>query len=201
MMRNTRQVILEEALRLFAKDGYRAVSVGQIASAVGIKAPSLYKHFRGKRDIFNAIVEQMQAKDAELARENALPEGTLQEEPERYRCAAMEQVRTFSKAMFLHWTEDAYGCHFRKLLTLEQYRDPQMADMYQQYFATGPLGYVTDIFRSMSGSAEEARRRALSFYAPLYLLYSVYDASEDKAGVLRAVDAHLKSFAERTGEK
>ncbi|WP_261797230.1 TetR/AcrR family transcriptional regulator [Candidatus Stoquefichus massiliensis] len=29
-----------------------AVSVAQIADAVGIKVPSLYKHFKSKQDIF-----------------------------------------------------------------------------------------------------------------------------------------------------
>lgn len=41
----TKQRILSEALKLFASKGYEAVSVAQIAGAVGIKAPSLYKHY------------------------------------------------------------------------------------------------------------------------------------------------------------
>ena len=46
---NTRQRILTEALSLFSKKGYEAVSVEQIAKAVGIKAPSLYKHYKSKQ--------------------------------------------------------------------------------------------------------------------------------------------------------
>ena len=45
----TKQRILSEALKLFASKGYEAVSVAQIAGAVGIKAPSLYKHYDSKR--------------------------------------------------------------------------------------------------------------------------------------------------------
>ena len=45
---DTRQMILTQALRLFSENGYDAVSVGEIAAAVGIKAPSLYNHFRSK---------------------------------------------------------------------------------------------------------------------------------------------------------
>ena len=55
---NTRDRILLEALRLFSQRGYDAVSVEQIAAAVGIKAPSLYKHYKSKRDIFDAIFEE-----------------------------------------------------------------------------------------------------------------------------------------------
>ena len=54
---DTKQRILEKALELFSTRGYDAVSVGEIAKAVGIKAPSLYNHFPSKQAIFDAIVE------------------------------------------------------------------------------------------------------------------------------------------------
>ena len=54
----TKERILREALRLFSQKGYDAVSVEQIADAVGIKAPSLYKHYKSKQDIFDAIFEE-----------------------------------------------------------------------------------------------------------------------------------------------
>lgn len=44
----TKEKILKEALNLFAEKGYNAVYVGEIADAVGIKAPSLYKHYKSK---------------------------------------------------------------------------------------------------------------------------------------------------------
>ena len=43
--KDTRQKILDKALELFSARGYDPVSVGEIAKAVGIKAPSLYNHF------------------------------------------------------------------------------------------------------------------------------------------------------------
>ena len=49
--------IVYEALVLFSKKGYSDVYVAEIASAVGIKAPSLYKHFKSKRDIFDECVK------------------------------------------------------------------------------------------------------------------------------------------------
>ncbi len=53
---STKERILDEALTLFSQNGYDGTSVEQIAEKVGIKAPSLYKHFRGKEDILNAII-------------------------------------------------------------------------------------------------------------------------------------------------
>ena len=56
---NTKKRIIEAALTLFAQKGYTDVYVGDIAEAVGIKAPSLYKHFKSKKDIFEALIEEM----------------------------------------------------------------------------------------------------------------------------------------------
>ena len=58
---DTKQKILDKALELFSTQGYDSVSVGEIAKAVGIKAPSLYNHFPSKQAIFDAIVESTAA--------------------------------------------------------------------------------------------------------------------------------------------
>lgn len=59
---DTKRRIMDAALELFAAHGYDAVSVEQIAGAVGIKAPSLYNHFVSKRAIFDEIVSDAAAR-------------------------------------------------------------------------------------------------------------------------------------------
>ena len=55
---STRQRTLEAALTLFARFGYGGVSLSDIADEVGIKPPSLYKHFPGgKRALYGALDE------------------------------------------------------------------------------------------------------------------------------------------------
>ena len=56
---NTKERILDEALTLFSEKGYTNVFVGEIAERVGIKAPSLYKHYKNKQAIFDAIIGEM----------------------------------------------------------------------------------------------------------------------------------------------
>ena len=58
---STRERIIEEALTLFAENGYDGTGVERIAERVGIKAPSLYKHFKGKEDILNAIIDEAES--------------------------------------------------------------------------------------------------------------------------------------------
>lgn len=50
-MISTKEKILLEALTLFSKNSYDAITVNQIAQIVGIKAPSLYKHYQSKQYI------------------------------------------------------------------------------------------------------------------------------------------------------
>jgi len=53
---STRQRILDAALELFARQGFAATSVRDLARAVGLRESSLYNHFAGKEAIFHALV-------------------------------------------------------------------------------------------------------------------------------------------------
>ena len=183
---NTKQRILMEALKLFSKEGYEAVSVEQIANAVGIKAPSLYKHYISKREIFNSILRVMEKQDRDNATACSVPEQAVELMPEAYAEASVEDLISFSKMQFRYWTEDDFASSFRKMLTIEQYRDAEMNLLYHQYLGSGPLSYVADLL----GSQDEA----LLFYGPMHLLYSVYDEAEDKAAVLMLFEKHLERW-------
>ena len=106
----------------------------------------------------------------------------------------MERVCAFSRAQFRDWTEDEFLSRFRRMLTLEQYRDPEMARMYDQYLSAGPVGYLTDIFRPLAASPEEARLLALEFYGPMFLLYSVYDGADEKESIAPMLSTHIDRF-------
>ena len=94
----------------------------------------------------------------------------------------------------MHWTEEEFSSRFRKMLTLEQYRDPEMAQLYQKYLATGPVDYMTAIFSGLTESKKSARHLALEFYGPIFLLYSVSDSGVDRKQVLSLLDAHVDRF-------
>ena len=69
-MRNRKEEILTVALHLFARDGYEAVSVSQIAGELDMTKGALYRHYKSKRDIFDCIVERMEQGDSEQAAES-----------------------------------------------------------------------------------------------------------------------------------
>lgn len=188
-MGDTKERILQVALELFARKGYEAVSVSDIAGALGLTKGALYRHFENKRAIFDGILRRMEQQDAQEARDHDLPEGTTETDAAAYEAASLDDVVHFSKAMFRYWTEDPFAAPFRRMLTVEQYRSPEMSGLYQQYLAAGPMGYVADLFRSLG--IPDPARRAAKFYGPMFLLYSVYDGAEDRAAVTTLLDTYM----------
>ena len=198
-MRDTKEKILLTALELFASQGYEAVSVSDIADRLGMTKAALYKHYRSKRDVFDCILARMEQRDAEQAASHELPEGTAEEMEEAYSAASPDHIVDFSKAMFRYWTEDPFASPFRRMLTLEQYRDPEMGRLFQQYLASGPMDYMADLFEAHG--LPRPREAAARFYGPMFLLYSVYDASEDGEAVIALADRLLDAAAEELKEK
>lgn len=194
MAENTKERIMETALELFAEKGYLGTSMNDIAKQLGFTKAALYKHYISKQEILNRIVERMNETDYERAKQFEMPEGNLTEIVAAYQKTPIEKVRAYSKAQFLHWTEEDFSSRFRKMLTLEQYRDPEMAQLYQKYLATGPVDYMAAIFRGLTDSEEAAQHLALEFYGPMFLLYSVSDSGAEQEQVLSLLDAHIDRF-------
>jgi AcrR family transcriptional regulator len=55
----TRRALLEAALRIFARDGFEAARIEDIAGATGHTRGAFYAHFNGKEDLFFALFEQL----------------------------------------------------------------------------------------------------------------------------------------------
>ena len=177
-MGNRKEEILIVALHLFARDGYEAVSVSQIAGELDMTKGALYRHYKSKRDIFDCIVQRMEQQDSEQARQNEVPEESIENVPEEYQNVSVEDFVGYSKSMFEYWTEDDFASSFRKMLTLEQFRNEEMQNLYQQYLVSGPAEYVKDLFKNME--IKNPEENAVQFYANMFFYYSVYDGAADK---------------------
>jgi len=138
MAGTTKERILETALELFAEKGYLGTSMRDIAQRLGITKGALYKHYAGKQEILDSIVERMNRMDYERAAEYEMPETQPDGFAEAYLHTPIEKIRTYSMAQFDHWTKDPFASNFRKMLTLEQYRDPKLKQLYHDCLAAGP---------------------------------------------------------------
>ena len=178
-MSNRKEEILIVALHLFARDGYEAVSVSQIAGELDMTKGALYRHYKSKRDIFDSIVKRMEQQDSEQARENEVPEESIEKTPEEYQNVSFDDFVEYSNSMFEYWTEDDFASSFRKMLTIEQFRSEEMQKLYQQYLVSGPAEYVNDLFKNMK--IKNPEENAIKFYANMFFYYNVYDGAADKA--------------------
>jgi len=74
-----RSAILDEAFALFARQGYRRTSFGDIATAVGLSRPAIYHYFKNKEEVFRAVGDRIN-KDISLAIDRTLKRpGPLEE--------------------------------------------------------------------------------------------------------------------------
>ena len=190
----TKERILETALELFAQSGYLGTSMSDIAARLGITKAALYKHYAGKQEILDRIVQRMNELDAARAVAYEMPGAAPEGFAQAYLNTPLDRIRAYSTAQFDHWTRESFSANFRKMLTLEQYRDARLAQLYQENLASGPVKYMAAIFRPLTDSDETAMQLALDFYGPMYLLYSVYDGAADQSAVAPMLEAHIDRF-------
>lgn len=186
---DTKEKILVESLKLFAQNGYEAVSVADIAGQISVTKGALYKHYKNKRDILDSIIRRMEEQDATMADKYHVPANAKELVPQQYRDTAIEDFVLFTVMMFDYWTRDAFASDFRKLLTIEQYKSKEMQELYQTYLGSGVVGYIGDVLEETKWKGRE-----LEYWGIFYLLLNQYDAAEDKERVREQLREYLDKF-------
>ena len=69
----TRGGLLKAARLIFARDGFEAAKLQDIASTAGKTRGALYDHFKDKEDLFFALIAEDLAKDSDVYREKLNP--------------------------------------------------------------------------------------------------------------------------------
>ena len=178
----TKQKIQKEAMTLFAEKGYGAVYVGDIAKAVGIKTPSLYKHYRSKQDIFDSCVEVFSERMEQVRNELRLPDTPRAEVS--YQTVTTEKLTDFATALFLFYLKDEVAAKFRKMLMIERYHNPELNRLFEELFINGAIDYEEKIFSDLIDAQivkeEDPHILALRFYSPIFYLLQKYDMRPDE---------------------
>ena len=188
----TRDRILEEALRLFSEKGYDGTSVESIAEAVGIKAPSLYKHFKGKEDILNSIIDVSEKRYSENFG-SAHSVGKLPGSKEEFLRLSIER--------FSYTLNDPNIRRIRIFLTQEQFRNKRMADITNRH----QMEDVQSLMEKMLGGMMETgvvkkddpRLLAVELASPAVLMVSESDRLPDKRDeILKKFEEHIRHFCD-----
>ncbi len=203
--RNTKELIRNAALKLFSEKGFEAVGVREIAGAVSIKESALYRHYKNKQDIFDSLLTWMDTYYMEKMREINLPGAGLAENAQtaidQYAHSSSEMILEWTCHVFHFWLSDEYGVMFRRMLTIEQFQNGKAGSAYQQIFYDSVIDYTTIIFEGMLAQnilkPYPAKTMAIQFYAPLFLLFTMYDGQpERESEALAQMKKHVQIFQE-----
>ena len=162
----TKERIIEESLKLFSVHGFDAVSIRSIADAVGIGNSALYKHFKSKQDIFDTLVEVSKKRYLGMCTDVVTEE-----------IKGVEQVKRIIMTMFHYQTSDEWIVMFRRMLMIEQFKNPTMAAIYKEFFVDIPLQRQKAIFKQLIEAGIMKDRDpevvAMELYAPMYMYHTV----------------------------
>lgn len=187
--RNTKQIIMDEAMKLFSVYGYEAVSIRTIADAVGIGNSALYKHYKSKQGILDAIVDYSKKYFLEIS------------ESHMFEIDSLDSMKTACMEMFYFQTHDKWIVMFRKLLLMEQFKNPQMADIYKCFFIRMPIEGQQKIFEQLMENGimkkGDSHLLAMKLYAPFFLFHTAY---YDEKETIEMLEQHVKIFFEENIE-
>lgn len=200
----TKEKILTEALRLFSRRGYDAVSVEQIAEAVGIKAPSLYNHYKGKQHIFDAIFEETERRFQSLSDEISLDFTNSKMDDQQIMQELNEVIDedrlvNRAKEFFTYSLHDEFVSQFRKMLTIEQFRNAETAELYTRRYVTFMIDYHKELFSGLMDMGvlkrEDPEALALLYDSPIIVLLEICDRQPEKEQeCLKKLEAHVRLF-------
>ena len=196
---NTKKKILTKALELFSEQGYDAVSVGDIAKAVGIKAPSLYNHFSSKQAIFDALVDDTAAHYAMDTDQLHIHMLDVKQDLSSFTGITEDALWEKVRQLFAYSLHDETISHFRRMMTIEQFRSPELARLYSERYVDHVLSYHIEIFRTLAAQgklpAEDPETIAMMYIAPILTLLQICDREPKReAECMEKLRAHVKLF-------
>ncbi len=119
-----KEEIIYATLELAAESGMKGVSMSQIADRVGIKAPSLYNHFKSKDEIIHEMytfLRQRAQSGSEASAPSAIDYAKLCEKK------SLEEILLGSLSAYMGIVSDKYMLQFFKVLYSERATNPVAA--------------------------------------------------------------------------
>ena len=184
-IRKTKQRILIEAMKLFSIYGYDAVSIRKIAHEVGVGNSALYKHFQSKQEILEAIVAYSKEYFMEVSCEQVK------------HIENLSDLKTACLHMFDFQTKDKWMVMFRRLLIIEQFKNPQMAELYQSFFIELPVRTQAKLFEELIEAGvlknKNSTVMAMELYAPFFLYHTI---ANSQLNIRELFECHVENFYE-----
>ena len=197
---STKERIIYESLRLFSEKGFDGVSMREIAAAVDIKAASLYAHFKGKEAIYQAIVDTMKQRYNQETMLLHIDGSDAKADVSVYKNISTEQLYSIGEQLFLFFVHDEYTRMYRKILTMEQYKNPVLATEFSKQYYDEAISYQSKLFEMLAESGvfmlADYEVMAVQFFSPIYVMMTICDRQpERESEMLNLLKRHIDQFA------
>ena len=182
MAKDTKERILDEALRQFSQKGYDGTNIRELTASLGLVKSSMYKHYKSKEEIWNSLLDRMIAyyNDRFGSAEDLPPvPDTLDE----FVAMTMRMV-------------DFTVHDERIVMSIEQYRDERARQLATKHFLTGLTEMFTYIFDGMMNKGllrnDDPKMLAFAYTAPVSSLIHLCDREPEKT---EEALAQIKAFS------
>ena len=170
MENSTKNRILDEALVMFAENGYKGTNLRDLAAGLGLSKSALYKHYESKEAIWNAMLDRMEAYYAErFGSTDNLPETP----------SSGEELFRMAMRMINFTVHDPQIILTRKLLITEQFHDQRVCKLATKHFLEGTANIYAKVFEGMMDKGllkkEDPHLLAFSFTTPISALIHLCD--------------------------
>lgn len=194
---STKSRILDEALVVFAENGYKGTNLRDLAARLGLSKSALYKHYESKEAIWNALLDRMEAYYGERF-------GSVEHMPEIPKSG--EELLRLTMRMIDFTVHDERVILTRKLLLTEQFHDERVCRLATKHFLAGTQKMFTAIFKEMmaKGLIKKGNPEMLAFLytAPVTSLIQLCTREpERQEEVMEQIEEFVKYFIETYIEK
>ena len=190
MENTTKEKILDAALVSFAENGYKGTNLRDLAAGMGLSKSALYRHYESKEDIWNAVIDRMEAYYvSRFGSPEKLP-------PAPKSC---DELLTMTMRMLEFTMHDKRVILTRRLLLTEQFRDERARHFATLHFLSGTEEIYTKIFAEMMDNGllkkDDPDMLAFAYTTPITALIHYCDREPEKEPeIMRQVEAFVKHF-------
>ena len=195
----TKQEILDAALELFSVQGYEATSISQLAEAVGIRKASLYSHYESKQAILDALVQAT----LEQYERHSIFANANWDDPDFTKGKKMspEIAVELLRGQVRYILHDPQISRARKMLTIEQFRNPQIAALQTKQNYTDVLQYCTGLVRFLIRqgrlAGDDPEIMAAQLCLPISVWINLCDREPQREDeVMKLIERHIRQFFE-----
>ena len=190
MQPTTKERILDDALILFAQNGYKGTNLRDLAARLELSKSALYKHYDSKEAIWNALLDKMEAYYAQRF-------GSMDNLPKMPD--SLEEFMQMSMGMIRFTVHDPQIILTRKLLLTEQFHDDRVCKLATKHFLEGTANIYAKVFEAMMDKGllkkQDPAMLAFSFTPPISALIHLCDREvERQPEAFARMEAYLRYF-------